>query len=81
VQLVQGPLLSLHSKVLPASDDWKAKVALVSFVLAGGPERIVVCGAVVSASTVQDCFAGLESVLPAASTPRTRTVCAPWLTV
>ena len=81
VQLSHGAPPSLHSKVLPASDDWKVSVADVSFVSAGGPERIVVWGAVVSASTIQSCRAGLESVFPAASTARTRKVCGPWVTL
>ena len=79
VQLVHGSLPSLHSNVLPASEDWKVKVAVVWSVSAGGPVRIVVWGAVVSTSTVQSCRVGLESVFPAVSTARTRKLCGPWL--
>ena len=54
----------------------KAKVALVASVDAGGADVIDVSGAVVM-SIVQVRVAGVGSVLPAGSVPRTSKVCGP----
>jgi hypothetical protein len=66
------PPSSEHSNVAPASPALKANVALVLIVVAGGPEVIVVSGAVVS--TVNIRLAALPSRLPAASLARTSKV-------
>ena len=77
-------------KVAPSSEHWnvepdslaeKANVALVEFVLALGPDVIVVSGGVVSAASwiVQLRLAGVVSALPAASVAKTRNVCDPVL--
>jgi hypothetical protein len=50
LQAPQAPESSLHSKLEPLSLAEKPKLAAVAVVVAGGPERIVVLGAVVSAS-------------------------------
>jgi hypothetical protein len=55
--------------VEPGSLAEKLKVALPLVVVAGGPEVIVVCGAVWS--IVQVWVAGVASVFPAASLART----------
>ena len=49
--------------------------AVVSVVVAGGPDVIVVCGGVVS--TDHEAEAGVASTLPAVSFARTANVCAP----
>src|SRR5688572_30944715 len=61
----------------PASAE-KVNVALLSVVVAGGPEAIVASGGVMSASsTVQFQVAGDASMLPSASMARTAKVCGP----
>jgi hypothetical protein len=75
VQEANAPASSLHSNVLPASEDANSKVPLVWFVGLVGPEVMVVCGGV--ASTVQVYVAGAGSVFPAASVALTSNVCAP----
>jgi hypothetical protein len=66
---------SEHSKLLPASSAAKEKLAVVCVVGVGGPEPIVVSGAV--RSIVQLYVAGETSVLVAGSLARTWKVCAP----
>jgi hypothetical protein len=66
---------SEHSKLEPVSLEVKVKVALVLVVVGGGPDAMVVCGAVVS--TVKAWVAGVASTLPAASVARARRVCGP----
>jgi hypothetical protein len=71
--------LSEHSNEEPASSELKVKFAVVSAVLAAGPDSIVVSGAVLSggSTTVQLWAAGVASVLPAASVARTLNVWSP----
>src|SRR3954469_24910904 len=70
----QLPPSTRHSNVEPASEEWNAKVGVVSLDGLAGLVSIVVCGAV--RSTVQVCVAGAASMLPAASVARTSNV---WL--
>jgi hypothetical protein len=74
VQLVKAAPSKLHSKLEDPSLELKVNVALVSLVGSVGPESIVVSGAAVS--TVQECEAGVGSVLPAGSVALTSNV---WL--
>jgi len=81
-QALKAALSSLHSKVLPASEEEKVNVALLDFIVPEGPESIVVSGAVVSCggggtSTVKVLEAGMASVFPAASLALTEKVCDP----
>ena len=69
------PASSLHSKLGPASEARKEKLAPVAFVSAGGALVIVVSAGTVS--TVHVRVAGDASVLPAWSTPRTSNVYVP----
>jgi hypothetical protein len=66
---------SEHSKVAVASVELNVNVASALAVEDGGPELIVVFGALVS--TVIDRLAGVASTWPSPSTARTRKVCAP----
>jgi hypothetical protein len=69
---------SEQANVAPDSLAENVNVAVVAVVLAGGPEPIVVSGAVVSGGTiVQACIAGVGSTPPAAPIARTLKVCAP----
>jgi hypothetical protein len=72
---------SEHWNVEPGSLAENVKVAVVEFVLALGPDSMIVCGGVVStaASTVQVRVAGVVSALPTASVATTRNVCEPVL--
>src|SRR6266545_3101892 len=74
VQEVQLPPSRPHSKLEPGSEELKLKLGVASLSSAGGAESIVVFGAVRSA--IQVWVAGVPSVLPAASVPRTSRV---WL--
>ena len=81
-QALKAALSSLHSKVLPASEEEKVNVALFCLMVPEGPESIVVSGAVVSCggggtSTVKVLEAGMASVFPAASLALTEKVCDP----
>jgi hypothetical protein len=67
-QLEKAPVSSAHSNVAPGSAE-NSKRAVVSVVSAGGPDPIVVSGAV--RSTVQLWLAGLRSTFPARSVART----------
>jgi hypothetical protein len=78
-QALKGALSSLHSKVLAASEEEKAKLASFCFTVPEGPESMVVFGAVVSCgggdtSTLKVLEAGVASTLPAASVARTSKV-------
>ena len=75
MQVVKGAPSRLQWKLLPSSLELKVKLALVEFVAVGGPELIVVWGAV--RSTVQLSLAGLASVFAGRSVARTWNVCAP----
>ena len=61
----------LHSKVEPGSFEEKSKVAFGELVGSGWTESIVVSGSVASKSKVRE---DADSVLPASSRARTRTV-------
>src|SRR4051812_4817962 len=61
--------------VEPVSEEENSNAASVALVRSSGPESTLVCGAVVSTRQVRE--AGVVSVLPAASVPRTRIVCEP----
>ena len=82
-QVLKAALSSLHSNVLPASEEEKVKVALFCLIVPEGPESMVVSGAVVSAgggggtSTVKVLEAGVASTLPAPSVALTSKVCDP----
>jgi hypothetical protein len=71
----QDALPSLHSKVLPVSDELKVKLAVGDDVLLAGPESIVVWGARVSTRHAR--LAGVSSTLPDRSRARTSNVCVP----
>ena len=66
---------SEQAKLEPSSFDENSKLALASFVSAGGADVIVVSGGVVS--IVQVKLAALASVFPAASVASTANVCSP----
>src|SRR5919109_2362816 len=68
---------SAHSKVAPDSLAMKSNNASVLSVLAGGPSRIVVVGAVVSTSTVHVQVAGVGSTFKDRSMARAWNVCSP----
>jgi hypothetical protein len=53
MQLAQGALSRLHSKLELLSLETKVKVAVLAVVLAAGPLVIVVCGGVVSAAAAR----------------------------
>jgi hypothetical protein len=72
VQEANAPASSLHSNVLPASEEVKLKVALVWLVGLVGAEVIVVSGGV--ASTVHVYVAGVGSTFPAGSVALTSNV-------
>src|SRR4029079_289416 len=72
VQGVQLPPSMRHSKVAPASPELNAKVGVASLSSAGGPESMLLFGAVRSIVQVDE--AGLPSVLPAMSVARTSNV-------
>ena len=74
-QSAQAPPSSAHSKLTSASSAENVKVASWVGPEVGGPEAIVVCGAV--ASTVQVCSAGVASSTPSARRARTARVCSP----
>ena len=81
-QAPKAALSSLHSKVLPASEEEKANVALFCFMVPEGPESMVVSGGVVSCGgggtfTVKVLEAGVASTLPAPSFALTSKVCGP----
>ena len=59
----------------PGSEEEKPNDGLALFVMADGPESIVVCGGVVSTVKVRD--AGVASVFPTASVARTSNVWEP----
>src|SRR3954454_12359629 len=73
-QGAQLPPSTRHSNVEPPSEELNAKVGVASLSSAGGPESIVVFGAVRSIAQVWE--AGVPSVLPARSVARTSKV---WL--
>ena len=81
-QALKAALSSLHSKVLPASEEEKANVALFCFMVPEGPESMVVSGGVVSCGgggtfTVKVLEAGVAFTLPAPSFALTSKVCGP----
>ena len=72
----QGPKLAVpvsseHSKVEPASVEWKAKLGVVSLVVPCAAESMIVSGGV---SMVKVWVAGLGSALLSESVARTRKV-------
>ena len=71
----KAALSSEHSNVAVVSGELKVNCATGFVVEDGGPELIVVFGALVS--TVMERLAGVWSRLPAGSVARTRNVCAP----
>ena len=75
---LKAALSSLHSKVLPASEEEKVKVALFCLIVPEGPESMVVSGGVVSCGvgtfTVKVLEAGVASTLPAPSVALTSKV-------
>ena len=73
-QVAHAPPSRRHWKVETSSAE-NVNCAVLSVVVAGGPEVIVVCGAV--ASTDHEADAGDASTLPAVSFARTLKVCAP----
>jgi hypothetical protein len=75
VHAAQAPVSSWHWKPAVVSGEVKAKLALVSGVVAAGPDVIVVSGATVS--IVHVTLAGVASTLPDESVARTRKVCEP----
>ncbi len=79
---LKAALSSLHSKVLPASEEEKVNVALFCLMVPEGPESMVVFGGVVSwggggTSTAKVLEAGVASTLPAPSLALTSKVCDP----
>ncbi|MEJ7787875.1 MAG: hypothetical protein WKF96_23990, partial [Solirubrobacteraceae bacterium] len=68
-----------HSKLASASLEANSNVGVSSALVADGPVVIVVCGGAVS-MTLKLRLAGVGSVLPAASVPRTSYLCRPGLT-
>jgi hypothetical protein len=71
---VKLPPSSAHSKVASDSLEENSKFALVSLVVASGPESIVVLGGVKSAISHEN-SAGVGSTLPSASLARTKKSC------
>ena len=76
MQELQPAPSSLQAKFEPGSLEAKAKLAVVTVVLAGGPALIAVCGGEVSGGggvdvIVQLRVAGVVSTLPAGSVART----------
>ena len=75
MQVTYAPPSSEQSKVEPCSFDASSKLALETFVSAGGDDVIEVSGA--SCRPSRSKLAALASVFPAASVARTAKVCSP----
>jgi hypothetical protein len=75
-QNTSGPPSSEHWKLTPASFALNSNVALVLVVSAGGPDSIVVTGAV-RWPIAHSYSAGVGSTVPAASLARTSSRCSP----